>query len=68
MNGLARVEAGAQGMHKLQRGYEPTPTYSAHWIRDAGFRSAVERFLDQERRSIVAERAELRQHLPFRQG
>ena len=53
MHGLARVEAGAQGMHKLQRGYEPTPTYSAHWIRDAGFRSAVERFLDQERRSIV---------------
>jgi predicted N-acyltransferase len=66
-HGLARVEAGAQGMHKLQRGYEPTPTYSAHWIRDPNFRSAVERFLDQERRSIVAERAELRQHLPFRQ-
>ena len=37
-HGLARVEAGAQGMHKLQRGYEPVPTYSAHWIRDAGFR------------------------------
>jgi predicted N-acyltransferase len=67
-HGLARVEAGAQGMHKLQRGYEPTPTYSAHWIRDPGFRSAVERFLDQERRSVVAERAELRQHLPFRQS
>ena len=32
--GLARVEAGAQGPHKLQRGYEPVPTYSAHWIRD----------------------------------
>ena len=35
-HGLARVEAGAQGPHKLQRGYEPVPTYSAHWIRDAG--------------------------------
>jgi predicted N-acyltransferase len=67
-HGLAKVEAGAQGMHKLQRGYEPTPTYSAHWIRDSGFRSAVARFLDQERRSVVAERAELRQHLPFRQA
>ena len=66
-HGLARVEAGAQGMHKLQRGYEPTPTYSAHWIRDRGFRSAVERFLEQERQSIVVERAELREHLPFRQ-
>ena len=68
IHGLARVEAGAQGMHKLQRGYEPTPTYSAHWIRDPGFRSAVERFLDQERRSVVAERAELRQHLPVPAG
>jgi predicted N-acyltransferase len=67
-HGLARVEAGAQGMHKLQRGYEPTPTYSAHWIRDPGFRSAVARFLDQECRSVAAERAELRQHLPFRQS
>ena len=35
--GLSRVEAGAQGQHKIQRGYLPTPTYSAHWIRDAEF-------------------------------
>ena len=41
-----RVEAGAQGEHKIQRGYLPVATYSAHWIADPGFRKAVERFLD----------------------
>ena len=46
---LARVEAGAQGQHKLHRGYEPVPIYSAHWIRDPNFRAAVNQFLDQER-------------------
>jgi uncharacterized protein len=65
--GLARVEAGAQGPHKLQRGYEPVPTYSAHWIRDAGFRVAVERFLTQERAEMACEMAELRELLPYRQ-
>ena len=52
---LARVEAGAQGPHKLQRGYVPVPTYSAHWIGDPGFRDAVANFLDQERREIDRE-------------
>jgi len=52
-HGLARVEAGAQGPHKLQRGYEPVPTYSAHWIRDAGFRDAVERFGAKRVRELV---------------
>jgi uncharacterized protein len=66
-HGLARVEAGAQGPHKLQRGYEPVPTYSAHWIRDPGFRDAVERFLIQERREMVAEMGHLRAMLPYRQ-
>jgi uncharacterized protein len=65
--GLARVEAGAQGPHKLQRGYEPVPTYSAHWIRDAGFRAAVERFLAQERAEMACEMEELRDLLPYRQ-
>jgi hypothetical protein len=64
--GLARVEAGAQGQHKLQRGYEPVPTYSAHWIRDPGFRDAVERFLAQERREMAVEIEELRELLPYR--
>jgi hypothetical protein len=66
-HGLARVEAGAQGPHKLQRGYEPVPTYSAHWIRDPGFRDAVERFLAQERREMAFELEQLRALLPYRQ-
>jgi predicted N-acyltransferase len=65
--GLARVEAGAQGPHKLQRGYEPVPTYSAHWIRDPGFRDAVARFLAQERREMLSEMGHLRALLPYRQ-
>jgi uncharacterized protein len=65
--GLARVEAGAQGPHKLQRGYEPVPTYSAHWIRDPGFRDAVERFLAQERIEMTCELEQLRTLLPYRQ-
>jgi hypothetical protein len=64
--GLARVEAGAQGPHKLQRGYEPVPTYSAHWIRDPGFRDAVERFLAQERLEMALEIEQLRELLPYR--
>ncbi|MGH6942603.1 MAG: GNAT family N-acetyltransferase [Geminicoccaceae bacterium] len=66
--GLARVEAGAQGQHKLQRGYEPVPTYSAHWVRDPGFRGAIERFLAQERREMTAEIEQLRDLLPYRNG
>jgi uncharacterized protein len=67
-HGLARVEAGAQGPHKLQRGYEPVPTYSAHWIRDTGFRAAVERFLAQERIEMTCELEQLRTLLPYRQN
>jgi uncharacterized protein len=67
-HGLARVEAGAQGRHKLQRGYEPVTTYSAHWIRDRGLRDAVARFLAHERRDLAAEIAELRTLLPFRES
>lgn len=65
--GLARVEAGAQGQHKLQRGYEPVPTYSAHWIRDPNFRMAVERFLHEERAEIAFEREQLVGLLPYRE-
>ena len=65
---LARVEAGAQGPHKLQRGYEPVPTYSAHWIRDPGFRDAIERFLAQERVEMACEMDQLRELLPYRRG
>ncbi len=50
--GLKRVEAGAQGPHKLQRGYLPVPTYSAHWIPDSSFRKAVAQFLAREREMV----------------
>jgi uncharacterized protein len=63
---LAWVEAGAQGQHKIQRGYLPRPTYSAHWIADPGFREAVARFLEEER-TVVAQRIEaLEEWGPFR--
>ena len=51
-HGLTWVEAGAQGPHKLQRGYMPRKTYSAHWIADGGFRQAVAHFLSQERTAV----------------
>ncbi len=65
-HGLARVEAGAQGRHKIQRGYLPKPTYSAHWIAHAGLRRAVAGFLDEERAQTAAEMAALAAESPFR--
>lgn len=65
--GLAWVEAGAQGHHKIQRGYLPRPTYSAHWIADPGFRTSVARFLVQETAAVEEEMAELAALSPFRQ-
>jgi predicted N-acyltransferase len=65
--GLARVEAGAQGEHKIQRGYLPVTTYSAHWIRDPGLAAAVEDFLTRERAAIEQERVALMELSPFRQ-
>ena len=65
--GLKRVEAGAQGQHKIQRGYLPMPTYSAHWIRDPAFARAVEEFLARERRAVEHEMDSLEEALsPFR--
>ncbi|MEC7050633.1 MAG: GNAT family N-acetyltransferase [Pseudomonadota bacterium] len=67
--GLRTVEAGAQGFHKVQRGYMPVTTWSAHWIAHDGFRSAVERFLDGERRGIDAEKNAIAlEASPFRKG
>ena len=63
---LGRVEAGAQGDHKLARGYEPVLTRSSHWIADPGFREAVARFLNAERRQIEAELAAIADESPFR--
>ncbi len=63
---LARVEAGAQGEHKIQRGYLPATTYSAHWIRDPALRQAVAHFLERERRAIDEEQNILESFAPFR--
>ena len=65
-HGLARVEAGAQGEHKLARGYMPTATYSAHWIADPGLRRAVARYLDEERRAVAEHREVLAEYGPYR--
>ncbi|HVJ35673.1 MAG TPA: peptidogalycan biosysnthesis protein, partial [Terriglobia bacterium] len=67
-HGLARVEAGAQGEHKIQRGYLPVETHSAHWIADRSFRNAVADFLARETRVLEHEIAELSEHGPFRQA
>jgi predicted N-acyltransferase len=64
--GLRRVEAGAQGQHKIQRGYLPSPTYSAHWIRDPGFARAIADFVARERLMIEHEMGELAELSPFR--
>lgn len=64
--GLQRVEAGAQGEHKIQRGYEPVTTHSAHWIADAGFRRAIDRFLIAERQHAQQQEVELKSMLPYK--
>jgi len=64
--GLTRVEAGAQGPHKLQRGYLPTPIHSAHWIPDPAFRRAVAAFLDREREMVEQKIEHLAEYSPFR--
>jgi len=64
--GLKRVEAGAQGPHKLQRGYLPVPTYSAHWIPDPNFRRAVAAFLAREREMVEQKIEHLAEYSPFR--
>ena len=66
--GLKRAEAGAQGAHKLARGYRPVPTFSAHYIADPNFRRAVADYLEAERRAVVREMAALEEMGPFRKG
>ncbi|HVH79032.1 MAG TPA: GNAT family N-acetyltransferase [Stellaceae bacterium] len=67
-HGLKSVEAGAQGPHKLQRGYLPVPTYSAHYIPDPNFRRAVAQFLAREREMVEQKIEHLAEHYsPFRQ-
>ena len=67
-HGLHRVEAGAQGEHKLARGYLPVETHSLHWIADPSFRAAVARYLEAERRAVGEEIEVLTAYGPFRRG
>jgi predicted N-acyltransferase len=69
LRGLARVEAGAQGQHKISRGYLPTPVYSAHWIADPALREPVRRYLDQERAGVREQIDYLTEEFsPFKKG
>jgi predicted N-acyltransferase len=67
-HGLPRVEAGAQGEHKIQRGYLPKPTYSAHYISHPGLRRAIADFVEHERVAREGEMAQLAELSPFRRG
>ncbi|GGA82222.1 hypothetical protein GCM10011491_07040 [Brucella endophytica] len=66
--GIKVVEAGAQGEHKLARGYVPVTTHSAHYIAHEGFRRAVEDYLSRERREIEQLNEALREHTPFKKN
>ncbi len=66
--GLKKVEAGAQGEHKLARGYRPVTTYSAHYIADPSFRQAVANYLQEERNYIAELQDTLSEQTPFRRG
>ena len=67
-HGLARVEAGAQGAHKLARGYRPVATVSAHYIVDKGFRTAVADFVARESQMVAADIDAMDMATPFRRG
>lgn len=66
--GLARVEAGAQGEHKLARGYLPTYTHSLHWVNDPGFADAIKKYLDAEAHAVGEEIEILTDYGPFRKS
>ncbi len=66
--GLAGFEPGAQGEHKVSRGFLPTPTWSAHWLADPGFSAAVQRFLTLETAGMADYLAQMRSHSPYRQA
>ncbi|MCK4713235.1 MAG: N-acetyltransferase, partial [Marinosulfonomonas sp.] len=67
-HGLARIEAGAQGDHKLARGYLPVATHSLHWISDEGFRAAVGQYLEHERDAVGEDIEVMTSYGPFKRG
>jgi hypothetical protein len=64
--GLARFEAGAQGGHKLLRGFDPSPTYSCHWLRHPGLHAAISEFVGNEARAVAHHMARMAERLPYR--
>jgi predicted N-acyltransferase len=66
-NGIKRFEAGAQGDHKLKRGFLPKPCYSAHWIEHLGLAESVYHFLEREADGIHVAIARIEEHSPFKQ-
>lgn len=67
-HGLARFDSGAQGEHKISRGFEPVTTYSAHWLKDAGFAKAVAQFVDREKKAIQHYKQDAANYLPFKRA
>lgn len=65
-HGLAHFEPGTQGEHKVARGFEPTTTWSAHWIADPRFRRAIDSYLAQEREAVDEYMASVEEHVPFK--
>jgi predicted N-acyltransferase len=64
--GLKRFDSGAQGEHKIARGFEPVITYSAHWLKDERFGIAVENFLEKERKEVLQYKQVATNYLPFK--
>lgn len=64
---LKRFDSGAQGEHKIQRGFEPVPTWSVHYVKEVGFNQAINRFVDEERTAIDQQIEELSSFLPFKE-
>lgn len=66
VNKLKRFDSGAQGEHKIQRGFEPVPTWSAHWVKEVGFNHAIQQFVEEESEAIDRQIEHLTTYLPFK--
>jgi uncharacterized protein len=64
--GLKHFNPGTQGEHKISRGFEPTYTWSAHWLADPRFQAAIDEYLQREQHQVTAYLHETETHLPFR--
>ena len=67
-NKIKIVEAGAQGSHKLQRGYMPEKTWSLHWIKNNEFKNAISQYLDEEINLLNKQKKDLEQFAPFKRN